>query len=168
VVLTVFAIVLVFSLLLGGSLYLRCGFRCDAHGLPVGFVTEQNLKSHPEAWLYYPNSKVLETHVYPEATSDTDGAGEASIQTFLEAIGKVGESDAESQAVFSWYSAYLTAHGWHAVGQARYQTFVRGHRERFEVNFSTNVSVDGWLQYSTAYRIEGCRLVNTQHPDVAC
>ena len=127
-----------------------------------------NLRSHPEASLYYPDSKVLETRVYPEPTTDDDGPAEASIQTHLEATGKVGEAASDYQAVFSWYSAYLTAHGWRAVGQPGYQSFVRGLRERFEVNFDTNVSAHGWLQYSTAYRIEGCRLLKHLHPTVAC
>jgi len=168
VIIAVFAMVLLFTMLLGGSLYVRCGFRCDAHGLPVGFVTELNLRSHPEASLYYPNSKVLETKVYPEPTSDDDGLAEASIQTYLEATGKVGETASDGEAIFGWYSAYLTGHGWRAVGQPGYQTFARGLREKFEVRFSPKVSANGWFQYSTAYRIEGCRLVTHLHPNVAC
>ena len=167
-IIAVFVIVLLFTMLLGGSLYIRCGFRCDAHGLPVGFVTELNLRSHPEATLYYPNSKVLETKVYPEPTSDNDGPAQASIQTYLEASGKVGETASDDEAIFTWYSAYLRAHGWRAVGQPGYQTFARGLREKFEVRFNPKVSANGWLQYSTAYRIEGCRLVRYSYPTVAC
>jgi hypothetical protein len=162
----VFAIVLAVSLLLGGSLYQRCGFRCDAHGLPVGPVTEMNLKAHPEAALYYPDSKVLESHAYPESTSEV-GLGVGSIQTYLEATGKL-ETPGDSHAIHDWYSAYLTAHGWRADGPPGYQTFARGLRERFEVNFDPNASPTGWLHYSVAYTIAGCRLVTHLHPGVAC
>ena len=115
VIIAVVAIVLLFTMLLGGSLYVRCGLRCDAHGLPVGFVTELNLKSHPEASLYYPGAKVLDTRVYPEPTSDLNGPAQASIQTYLEAVGKVGETASDDEAIFTWYSAYLRAHGWRAA-----------------------------------------------------
>jgi len=167
VIIAVVAIVLLFTMLLGGSFYLRCGLRCDAHGLPAGFVTELNLRSHPEASLDYPGSKVLETRVYPEPTSDFDGPAQASIQTQLEATGTV-PTDSYPQAIFDWYAAYLTAHGWRAVGQPGSQTFTRGVREIFEVNFNTKVSPDGWVQYSTAYRIVGCRAVNHLYPNIPC
>jgi hypothetical protein len=157
------AIVLAFSLVLGGGLYQLCGLRCDAHGLPVGPVTEMNLKAHPEAALYYPNSTVLESHAHPEVSSDQVDSGYGSIQTVLEATGTL-QTLANSQAIFAWYSDYLTAHGWQAVGQAGYQTFTRGRRERFEVNFNTNVSPNGWLQYSTRYSIAACTSVSQPHP----
>ena len=157
------AIVLAFSLLLGSGLYLLCGLRCDAHGLPVGPVTEMNLKAHPEATLYYPNSTVLETRAYPQVSADGVDSGSGSIQTLLEATGTL-QTLPDSQAILAWYSAYLTAHGWRAIGQAGFQTFTRGLRERFEVNFTTNISPNGWLQYSTRYAIAGCTSLSQSHP----
>jgi hypothetical protein len=117
--------VLLFSMVLGGTLYVRCGLQCDRYGLPVGPVSELNLKSHPEASLYYPNSTVLRSQVTPEKRDTENGAGRADLRTILEATG-TSQSPSNMEAIRDWYSAYLAAHGWYSVGQPGYQSFVRG------------------------------------------
>jgi hypothetical protein len=166
--------VLVFSLVLGGGLYLRCGFQCDRYGLPVGPVTELNLKAHPEATLYYPNSKVLWSQASPEQRDAGSGAGRASLDTNLEATGR-GQTPSDMQAIRDWYSAYLKGHGWLATGQPGFESFVRGPRETFAVNFNVvsdpsgaSGSSSGWLRYSIEYSIVTCAYLQYWHRDLAC
>src|ERR671937_2960571 len=77
--------------------------------LPLGPVSVDDLRSRPEAHLFYPGSRVLRTSSRPEDRQVGDGPVPATIETDLVA-------DATSESILSWYAAGLNDDGWRSAG----------------------------------------------------
>ena len=84
-----------------------CQAAKDANGLPTGPVTKQDLLARPESHLYYPGSRVIQSHAAGEVDRPLEGDFPAAVQTYLEVDGVT------DQEVYGWYQAELTRSGWH-------------------------------------------------------
>jgi hypothetical protein len=132
------------------------GLGKDAHGLPTGLVSEKDILGRPEASLYYPGSKVVESHGEGELSSPLEGNRPAYVQTYLIA------AEADRQGIEDWYGKKLTALGWHRDGNHEPSVwFARDSRESFTLRFSTvappDIPWDGnGTLFSIDYQIAPC------------
>lgn len=111
----------------------------DVSGLPTGFVTEEEISSHPEVNLYYPNSKLISQYINPEhferevigVHAHVSGA---SVRNTM----NIDDSGIEAkEKIYSWYENWLLTHGWSykgaalRAGEESGQEYSKGLRERF-------------------------------------
>jgi hypothetical protein len=92
-------------------------------------VTQDDLAKRPEAHLFYPGSRVLETRGQNEQVTE-GGTRIAEVITDLSV-------DAQPDQIYSWYSHELTAKGWTLRKSERvngsFDLFTRGDRDLFAV-----------------------------------
>lgn len=106
---------------------------CDAQGLPRGPVTIDQVKSHPEAHLFYPGA-----HLYwPISGGQEQNAMEGG--TNVAFAGGILTASDSPDAIYSWYKDWLLGHGWHEYRDIAstvwlsHLDFQRGDREFFTV-----------------------------------
>lgn len=94
-------------------------------------VLASDLKNHPEATLYFPGSTVIQIEAvdmerFPWAFYEQP----AGISTTLGV-------DATKDDLLAWYEQRLTALGYHDYGNPGTGAWLRGHREFFDVHFTS-------------------------------
>lgn len=123
-------------LLVGLALLIqRCSsmLGCDGDGLPRGPVTMDQVKSHPEASLFYPGAHLYSPIGGGEQQNSTDGG-----TNFAFAGGILISSDS-ADAIYKWYKDWLLAHRWQQTREIgstvwlSHSDFKRGTREFFTV-----------------------------------
>jgi hypothetical protein len=113
-------------------------------GFPIGPVSYDFVKSRPEAYLYYPNSKEFARFGGPE--QDTD---EGINPAFSGAILLSGDPQSD---IFQWYRDWLAGHNWKASSdftrtsdQVSLEGYVRGPREWLYVAIDDPTSLSATL-----------------------
>ncbi len=105
----------------------------DTQGLPLGLVSYQEVKSHPEATLYYPGSEVVRVIGSGEVRNYIEGGSNSAF------AGAILRTDDTPERVYAWYRAWVVDHGWQtnevsgASPWLSAQGYQRGSRERFLV-----------------------------------
>jgi hypothetical protein len=128
----------------------------DAHGLPTGQVTHQQVLSRPEAHLYYPGAQVMESHGEAEIPSLLEGNRPAYVETYLVV------SDTPRQRIDEWYATKLTAAGWHLDSRTEPNvSYSKDTRESFTIWYfkvaPPGINWDGkGTLYSIGYQIAPC------------
>lgn len=111
---------------------------------PSGIVSYEEIRSHPEATLYYPESKVFSLFGGPEERRPFQSNSSAF-------AGAILISKDSPEQIYQWYKDWMFSHGWqpHAFPRAGTQTslqgYARGDRERFYVAMNDPESLAGTL-----------------------
>jgi len=107
-------------------------------------VTQDDLAKRPEAHMFYPGSRVLETRGQNEQLTE-GGTRIAEVTTDLSV-------DAQADQIYSWYLRELTAKGWTLRKTERangsFDLFTRGDRDLFEVGLGASPGT-----YTTSFSI---------------
>lgn len=74
--------------------------------LPTASVSYQALQCHPEAHLAYPGAQIFQRLGVSQSTDESGNTNPAF-------SGAIMVSPASSEAVYTWYDTWLTAHGWY-------------------------------------------------------
>jgi hypothetical protein len=119
---------------------------CDAQGLPRGPVTFDQVRSHPEAHLFYPGAQVYWPVGGEEQRNWIEGGSNPAFS------GAILISQVSTDEIYSWYQTWLYSHGWEvdhrAIGSTvwvSYRGFRRGAREEFTVAIDNPQLLSGTL-----------------------
>jgi hypothetical protein len=134
IVLTVIAIPLLFAIAVALSSIRTATPRAglDGEGLPLGPVTDKDVRARAEATLYYPGAEVVLVTSGDESTY--------MIRSRISAhAGAILASQDTADQIYAWYRQWLIAQRWSScdivstLDQVSAQGYCRGHREHFSV-----------------------------------